>query len=543
MRFSDILGMSLTNLWRRKIRTFLTVLGVIIGTASIVVMLSLGLGLKEAMLAQVSTAGGLTEITVTSEADYGEGELLLDDSTIQKFLELDNVKTVEPQMNFTLSMITGKYEAEDVSVIGVTQDYLKTIELESGKIPESKSDGSLSLLFGNQVLGESFYESATGVYPYWEREEMPDVDLLKATIFGGIMKDDEEEEETETDTTSTVSNDVDPAFADVDNEFEGEFSDDTFSSDSSDSFDSSSDSDSSTQTDTEESSGQTTDTTEQSGVSGLDGNTGGFNDINADSDSNGGSATIFTADVKRVPIKAVGITGGEDSDYTDFSYNCYADMDALKAFIHKNYSLNDIVPEQPVTKDGKPYKDLKYSQLTVNVDGSDNVEDVLETIQDMGYRAEANKEWLEEIEKEFMIIEAVLGGIGAVAMLVAAISIANTMTMSTYERTKEIGIMKVLGCSLGNIRSMFLSEAAFIGFLGGVAGCILSFIISIILNQFLAPSIMEEYGYGENMNISVIPPWLVLLAVLFATVIGMVAGFFPAQRATKLSPLAAIRNE
>jgi ABC-type antimicrobial peptide transport system permease subunit len=512
-------------------------------------MLSLGLGLKAAMLAQVSTAGGLTEITVTSESDYGEGDLLLDDSTVSKFMELDNVKSVEPQMNFTLSMITGKYEAEDVSIIGVTQNYLKTIEIEQGKIPESKTDGSLSLIFGNQVLGESFYESATGVYPYWEREEMPDVDLLKAAIFGGIIKDDEAEEETETDTTTTVSNDVDPAFADVDNEFEGEFSDDTFSSDSSDDTFSSDSSDDAGEleqpstTETEAPVDKATDSTEQNGESGTDGSIDGFNDIDADSDSNGGSATIFTSDVKRVPIKVCGITAGEDSDYTDFSYNCYADMDALKAFIHKNYTLNDIVPEQPVTKDGKPYKDLKYSQLTVNVDGSDNVEDVLQTIQDMGYRAEANKEWLEEIEKEFMIIEAVLGGIGAVAMLVAAISIANTMTMSTYERTKEIGIMKVLGCSLGNIRSMFLSEAAFIGFLGGIAGCILSFIISIILNQFLAPTIMEEYGYGENMNISVIPIWLVLLAIIFATVIGMVAGFFPAQRATKLSPLAAIRNE
>ena len=140
-----------------------------------------------------------------------------------------------------------------------------------------------------------------------------------------------------------------------------------------------------------------------------------------------------------------------------------------------------------------------------------------------------------------MIIEAVLGGIGAVAMLVAAISIANTMTMSTYERTKEIGVMKVLGCSLGNIRSMFLAEAAFIGFLGGVVGIGLSYSLSLLANKLIAPAIME--GYGTNARISIIPIWLVVAAIIFATIIGMVAGFFPAQRATKLSPLAAIRNE
>ena len=117
--------------------------------------------------------------------------------------------------------------------------------------------------------------------------------------------------------------------------------------------------------------------------------------------------------------------------------------------------------------------------------------------------------------------------------------------MSTYERTKEIGVMKVLGCALGNIRSMFLAEAAFIGFLGGVAGIILSYVLSIVLNKVIAPRFMGDMleGYGSNVSISAIPLWLVALAIVFSTLIGMIAGFFPAQRATKLSPLAAIRNE
>ena len=123
--------------------------------------------------------------------------------------------------------------------------------------------------------------------------------------------------------------------------------------------------------------------------------------------------------------------------------------------------------------------------------------------------------------------------------------IANTMTMSTYERTKEIGVMEVLGCALGNIRSMFLAEAAFIGFLGGVVGIILSYVLSIVLNKVIAPRFMGDMleGYGSNVSISAIPLWLVALAIVFSTLIGMIAGFFPAQRATKLSPLAAIRNE
>ena len=214
----------------------------------------------------------------------------------------------------------------------------------------------------------------------------------------------------------------------------------------------------------------------------------------------------------------------------------------MKKFIKDNYPENVTVPGQPTDKNGKPYPDLKYSDVKINVDNSDNVEEVLQTIQDMGYQADANKEWLEQVEKEFMIIQAVLGGIGGVAMLVAAISIANTMTMSTYERTKEIGVMKVLGCKLSNIRAMFLSEAAFIGFFGGMVGIILSFTLSGAVNYFASMN-AGSLDLPDGTKISVIPFWLVLLAIAFSTVIGMLAGFFPAQRATKLSPLNAIRNE
>ena len=75
-------------------------------------------------------------------------------------------------------------------------------------------------------------------------------------------------------------------------------------------------------------------------------------------------------------------------------------------------------------------------------------------------------EWLEQSKQQSNMIQAALGGIGAVSSLVAAIGIANTMMMSIYERTKEIGVLKVLGCSLATIRNMFLIEAGFYRFMG-----------------------------------------------------------------------------
>ncbi len=125
-------------------------------------------------------------------------------------------------------------------------------------------------------------------------------------------------------------------------------------------------------------------------------------------------------------------------------------------------------------------------------------------------------------------------------MFVAAIGIANTMMMSIYERTKEIGVIKVLGCDMGNIRNMFLMESGFIGFLGGVIGLMISFGVSYAMNNFLG---LGQAMMGVEGDISRIPLWLAASGVVFAVFVGMAAGFFPSLRAMKLSPLAAIRNE
>ena len=150
-------------------------------------------------------------------------------------------------------------------------------------------------------------------------------------------------------------------------------------------------------------------------------------------------------------------------------------------------------------------------------------------------------EWLEQAQEQTDMIQAVLGGIGAVSLFVAAIGIANTMMMSIYERTKEIGVLKVLGCALGDIRTMFLMEAGFIGFMGGTLGLGLSYGVSYLVNRFLGAGLLGM-GMGTG-DISRIPLWLSGAAVVFAVIIGMLAGLFPALRAMKLSQLAAIRNE
>jgi ABC-type antimicrobial peptide transport system permease subunit len=142
----------------------------------------------------------------------------------------------------------------------------------------------------------------------------------------------------------------------------------------------------------------------------------------------------------------------------------------------------------------------------------------------------------------------VLGALGAVAMIVSAISIANTMVMSIYERTREIGIMKVLGCVIKDIRKLFLFEAGMIGLIGGIIGIGLGYVASILVNKFGEPifkALMSgNYMYNmENTAFSIIPIWLPFIALIIAIMIGLISGYFPARRATKISAIEAMRTD
>ena len=188
-----------------------------------------------------------------------------------------------------------------------------------------------------------------------------------------------------------------------------------------------------------------------------------------------------------------------------------------------------------------------YSQAYVFVDDMSHVSEVQKKIATLGYQADSNMEWLEQSKQFTGMVQAVLGGIGAVSLLVAAIGIINTMMMSIYERTREIGVMKVLGCDMTNIRDLFLVESGFIGLMGGLIGTVFSLLISLLINFLVANGGSEQlsvfYQGAEGAAISYIPIWLALFAIVFAIFIGAAAGYLPAKRAMRLSPLAAMRNE
>lgn len=215
-------------------------------------------------------------------------------------------------------------------------------------------------------------------------------------------------------------------------------------------------------------------------------------------------------------------------------YSVFIDVNFAKQIINDYRRRNGI----------RDNNSIDYSYVKVIAKDIDSVEAVQEEIDAMGYESSSMAQVRQEMQGYLNVIQLVLGSLAAISLLVAAISITNTMIMSIYERTKEIGIMKVLGCVIGNIRLVFLMEAGMIGLLGGVLGTLISYGISAVMNMLgkgLFASIMGMQP--ADSQISIIPLWLVLLALVFSTIIGLISGFYPANRAVKISALEAIRNE
>ncbi len=452
MKFLDLLRMSSSNLWKRKVRTILTVLGVVIGVASIVVMISLGLGLSRSLMEQYESYGSLTEITVYEPYSYDGNDKdvkRLDDELISMIESMEHVEAVYPILQLSAMAKYGGYEnylmlrampTEAIENLGIT--------VGEGSLP-SKTDDELKFFYGHQVI-QDFSNSKTGA-GYWQTGVMPDIDMMNDPIF--------------------IIFDMDAYWQSQSTQGDGQ-------------------------------------------------------------------------PVKPPKKYLIGACGVQETppegEYAMYSWYTFCDIDKLIPELKRIFK-NKVIPGQPMTKTGKPYKEIFYNQLTVSVDEMEHVTDIQTQITEMGYEASSNAEWIESEQKTMGYVQAVLGGIGAVSLFVAAIGITNTMMMSIYERTKEIGVMKVLGCDLRNIRSLFLLEAGFIGFIGGVIGLALSYTLSAVINKLVSGA--NGMMMPESASISYIPIWLALLSLAFAVMVGMVAGFFPALRAMRLSPLAAIRTE
>jgi ABC-type antimicrobial peptide transport system permease subunit len=435
MSISDMLSMAFLNLWRRKMRAFLTVLGMVIGVASIVVMVSLGIGIRQATIDSFAGTGSLTTIRVSSYSwvDNGSGggssrQTELNKKAVSAIKQIGGVQSVMPMVTTYGMLKSGRY-VTDVSILGIDSENAEAfgIELSEGALPGKGGSTTYEMVLGAWVLN-NFYDSTT-YRQALDKDGNPRV---------------------------TSSSRMQLTF-DYRNIYQSQ-----------------------------------------------------TNPLDYD-------------DTEQEPLGSfykVKVTGAMSQENNDFSYYCLMDMDQLVKLAKAN-------------EDYVNFDSTKYDTVLVKCESIEDVKTVKTEIEDMGYGTYSLQDAVEMAEESTKNVQYLLGAIGGVALLVAAIGIMNTMMMSIFERTKEIGIIKVLGCRIDNIAGLFLTESAYIGLFGGALGLGLSYGVGAILNQFLANSGLR----------SIIPAYLAFGAVGFSIIVAFIAGMYPAVRAMKLSPLAAIRNE
>ena len=425
--------MAAKNLMRRKSRTVLTMLGVLIGTTSIVVMVSLGIGMMESQQKMYEQWGSLNEITVNQSYSYGDEQekvVALNDDALEVFRQYEGVTAVIPMIR--VSANGAKYGKEEgwLEVYGIDPAAMeqKGIEVAAGRLLEV-TDRNAIVVGG--MVGDSFYDPDKG----WVYNDEETYEEYRQRVY-------------------------DKSLGMLNKKVTAEF------------------------------------------------------------------RNYETQKSKKVTFQVVGVTPMDSPN----NYYAYAPISVMES-----------IQKVTLTKEQKKEKNRDiYNQVTIVTEDVKYTKEICQSLRDSGYNCYSIAESLEGVEDSMQTVQLVLGGIGSITLLVAAIGIINTMVMSIYERTREIAIMKVIGATFNDIRLMFLAEAGLIGLLGGIFGLMFSYTLSFLLNKF-AVGFMGGMG-AEGAAISVIPWWLAVFAIVFSILIGLLAGVYPANRAVKLSPIEAMRN-
>lgn len=456
MRTSDLLATCMRNLLRRKFRTFLTVTGVVIGTTSIIMMISLALGISRQQEEQLKQWRDLSIIDVRF-GGAADSEIVLNDEAITKMLAIDGVDVATPFLSLQIqgetSIYAGKtlqYRMRWPSIIGVYPEALEKMgyKIDKGETLPTGKTTSIKAVFGSQTAYQ--FEDSRKKVNNWRNPWPDESGNVEEPFFESIG----------TDYKLTLAP--------------------------------------------------------------------------SENGETNGKPLEYEFDV-------VGTLVGEQNKWDSISsiFMPIAEVQRLQAEYNKE---NDIKTDKNQSNG--------YEYVKVRAEDLKQIAEIETQIKEMGFATYSMETERQEALQRMLMIQIILGGVGGITLLVSAISITNTMIMSVYERTREIGVMKVLGCLVSNIRAIFLIEAGFIGFFGGVIGVGLSFALSFVLNAFGGAisggggllGLLGGYG-GATDRLSVIPAWLVLFGLAFATLIGLVAGFYPANRAVKISALEAIKQE
>jgi putative ABC transport system permease protein len=222
--------------------------------------------------------------------------------------------------------------------------------------------------------------------------------------------------------------------------------------------------------------------------------------------------------------------------------------DVNEIIIDKEYTVRGITKEQGVLNAMMMLPELRnyvgieeFERIQVRVNSNENLPLVEKELIEAGYRVTALSKTVEQASKIFQGIQVVLATFGGIALLVSAIGMFNTMTVTLLERTKEIGIMRTLGASPNDVKYLFVSESVVVGFMGGVTGTAMGVTFGLAVNLFLN-IVAGQFG-GQSVSLFSFPLNFLSFIIVFSAGVGYLTGIFPAKRASTLNPLDAIRYE
>jgi ABC-type lipoprotein release transport system permease subunit len=474
----DVLVMCLRNMFKRKLRTFLTILGVMVGTAAIVLMISLGLATEAHHRKQMEDAEmDMTMIDVRmpwdnaiwnpdGTIDFPEGTPVLNDDMVDFIALLPEVQLASPRIRGQLFFRADPYYMQAWDVTGIRAEVMPFMGLPLAEGRVLQAGDEFAVVFGAHA--ERGFELLGST---WENQ------ANRMWMWG-------------------VPDDQIPTFVDVVGSSMRLSYDRRFI---------------------------------QVGMDEPQPLSGGIRPIRS-----------YNVDV-------VGLL--EPSDWRS-DRTIFMDIEVLLYLNNERIRMENELQQDEwqfwfsAIRQRPPEN---YEEVMVRVHDMRYTSRVAEQIREMGFHADYPGMHLNMLVAGQRQQQQLLAAIGAISLVIAAIGIANTMIMAVYERTREIGIMKVIGAAIWDVRRLFLLESAMIGFFGGLFGVGLSLIGSYVLNNFdvpfMRPDPMLAMMGVEVGDPSLVTLWLCGVALIFAGVIGLVSGYFPARRATKLSALAAIRSE
>jgi ABC-type antimicrobial peptide transport system permease subunit len=471
----DLIRMGLANLWRTRLRTFLTVLGVVIGIGALTSMVSFGSGIQKNITDAFSATDLFTSITITSKkpetevlypggADAAPGsgkqeELLLTDSLLEVIKRIPGVSLAYPNRDFP-ARVHLKGDSANMTVTALPaaiSRYRPYNNLLAGSF--FSSDTALSVIVREEALLSRFrIRLITSI----EKSTLSPEDSLKGirlvhpdSLLGMPLK--------------VVTMQVNPQRA-------------------------------------------------MAGMLGI---------------LTGTRQLPFEEVVTELTIG--GIMKSDDPFAPGF----------LRGAIIIPAETAGRIPQLGFSSvfdllGGRAGTD-HYSSIQVRLDHMESMADVRQSLESLGVSVFSFADQLDEIRRVYIILQAALGVIGAIALLVAGLGITNTMVMSILERTREIGIMKAIGGSEWQIRLIFFTEAAVIGLLGALAGILLGWSVTRVANLVVNTQVLPP---GEDpVSLFYFPLWLVAGAIAFALLVSLVAGLYPAFRASRIDPVKALRHD